>query len=94
MNTGAKGAAKRLMISLVAMVALSGCAVYGPPPGYQYGAYPATPYGQATYGQGYYREDPYYGGQAVYGPPAYYGPEVGIGIGIGFGGGRPWHHHR
>ena len=93
MNTAPKGAAKRLIISLLAMAALSGCAVYGPPPP-GYGAYPATHYGQSYYGQGYYREDPYYGGQAVYGPPAYYGPEVGIGIGFGFGGGRHGHHHR
>ena len=75
MNTATKGAAKRLIISIIAMAALGGCAVYGPPPGYQYSAYPATFYGQAYYGQGYYGQGPYYGGQAVYGPPVYYGPE-------------------
>ena len=47
-----KGAAKRLLFSLLAGVALSGCAVYGPPPG----AYDPYPYG---YGQ------PVYGGPPV-----------------------------
>lgn len=42
-----KGAAKRLTISLLMGVALSGCAYYGPPPA----AYDAYPYGDG--GPGY-----------------------------------------
>lgn len=37
MEPAAKGAAKRLIISLLTMAALGGCAVYEPRQGYQYG---------------------------------------------------------
>ena len=52
-------AAKRLAVSLLALSALGGCAVYAPPG--PYGYYGADANGQAVYGS------PYYG-------PAYYGP--------------------
>ena len=42
------GAAKRLILSLVTGVALSGCAYYGPPPA-AYDAYPYA-YGPPVYG--------------------------------------------
>jgi hypothetical protein len=96
MNIATKGAAKRLIISLIAMATLGGCAVYGPPQ--EYGAYPASPYGQNYYNQGYYDQGyygqrSYYGGRPVYGPPVYYGPEIDLGIGFGFGGHHGGHGH-
>ena len=65
MNKLMKGAAKRLIISLLVVSALSGCAVYGPPNPEPY-TYGTDAYGQTVYAvpRGY--SDPYY--------PYYYGP--------------------
>jgi hypothetical protein len=86
MDTRRNGAAKRLILSLAAGVALSGCAAYGPP----YTAYdPAT--GVAPYYYGY----PYgYG----YGYPTYVGPPISLSFGYyehRYHGGHGWHggHH-
>ncbi|GGE86683.1 hypothetical protein [Massilia psychrophila] len=57
MNTHSKGAAKRLIFSLVVASALGGCAVYNPGyPGY------ADPY---PYGTPFYSGVPYYVGPPV-----------------------------
>jgi hypothetical protein len=74
MKSQIKGAAKRLVISLLVAGGLGGCAVYAPP----YGSYESTyPYGGPAYvyppvsldlGFTYYDRGPrYYGGYGGYG---------------------------
>lgn len=100
MTRSVKGMAARLTFSLLALSALGGCAVYGPPPG------PYTYYGPDASGQAVYAAPPVsYPAAPVYSSPYYYGPAyVGppIGLNLGFsywrgggggwrGGGRGWH---
>ena len=91
-----KGAAKRLIFSLLALSALGGCAVYGPPnPGpYAYGTdpngqpvYAAAPVNAAPYYYPYYH--PYY--YPYYYDPIYLGPPVFFNFGFHSGGGRGFH---
>ena len=92
MTNGLKRMAKRLSLSLLALSALGGCAVYGPPPG------PYTYYGTDAGGQAVYAAPPVaYPAAPVYASPYYYGPAyVGppIGLNLGFsywrGGGGGW----
>ena len=79
MTTFLKGAAKRLTLSLIALSALGGCAVYGPPGPYAY-------YGADAYGQPIYAAPPVY--TAPYYGPAYVGPPVSLQFGFGYWGGR------
>jgi hypothetical protein len=85
MNTRKRGAVKRIIFSLAAVAALSGCAVYGPP-------YPAydSPSVAAPY---YYPYDYYpYG----YGYPAYVGPALSLNFGYyhdHYRGGSSWRGH-
>ncbi|MDW5442311.1 hypothetical protein [Polaromonas sp. SM01] len=78
-----KGAAKRLTFSLVALSALSGCAVYGPAPGVPY-AYGTDANGQIVYAVPPVYAAPYYD---PYFSPAYIGPPVFFNFGF-WGGGR------
>ena len=70
-----RGAAKRLILSLLIAGAAAGCAVYGPP----YAAYGA-PYG-STAGYSTYPVYAYDGGYG-YGGPAYAYPPVTLGLGF------------
>lgn len=94
MDTQKHVSAARLMLSLAAAAALSGCAVYGPP----YAAYDAAPVAAP-----YYPAYPYYGYGYGYGRPAYVGPPVALNFGYyrhsyrgggyhapGWGGGHGW----
>lgn len=95
-----KGVAKRLIISLVGLSALGGCAVYGPSGPYVYGTdangqpiYAAPPVNSAL---SYYYPYPYY--SPYYYDPVYLGPPVFFNFGFssrstgGFhGGGRGFH---
>lgn len=76
MDTATKGAAKRLIISLLPLMLLAGCAAvpYEPYPDY-------PPYSSYPYGQG-----------AYVGPPIYTGPEVIFGFGFHGGEGHRGHH--
>ena len=78
-----KGAAKRLIFSLVTLSALGGCAVYGPPnPG---------PYAYGTGGNGgaVYVAPPVYAAQPYYYNPLFVGPPVSLNFGF-WGGGGGW----
>lgn len=80
MNIRTRGAAKRLILSLAAGAALSGC-VYAPP----YGAYDSAPYYSNSYPYGY-----------GYGYPTYVGPPVSLSFGYSehrYSGGRGWGGH-
>lgn len=84
MKTQTKGVAKRLVISLLLVAGLGGCAVYGPPysaydGGYGYGAGPAYVYPPVSVDLGF----------------SYYdrGPRYNRGHGWGHHHGR-WHHGR
>jgi hypothetical protein len=100
MDTRHYGAAKRLILSLAAGAALSGC-VYAPPYAYSpapvattaYSYYPYYPYGY-NYG--------YYGGYYGYGRPAYVGPPIALNFGYyrhsyrggyGYRGAPAWRGH-
>jgi len=79
MDTRRNGVAKRLILSLAAGAALSGCAVYAPP----YAGYDAPVSG------------PYYSYPYSYAYPAYVGPPISLDFGFGFydhgfGGGHGW----
>lgn len=79
MTKDLKTTAKRLAISLVALSALGGCAVYGPGP---YTYYAPDAGGPVVYG------NPYYYG------PTYVGPPLALGFGFGYWGGwrgGGWH---
>jgi hypothetical protein len=86
MNVLTKGAAKRLILSLLLATGLGGCAVYEPygyapyPYGYDYG-YAAPAYGYAAPAYGY--AAPAYG----YAPPVYVGPPISLDLGFGL-----YHH--
>jgi hypothetical protein len=97
MTLALKGSVKRLALSLVALSALGGCAVYAPPGPYPYtgtvtsastlymdAATPTPVYSAPIYSTPYYYS-PYY-----YGPPAYVGPPISLNLGLGYwsGGGR------
>jgi len=75
MDTGKRYVLKRIIFSLAAGAALSGCAVYAPPPAYTYD--------NATVGSTYYYpygySYDYYGYN--YGYPAYVWPSVSLGFG-------------
>lgn len=58
---------RRWIMTLTAVAALSGCAVYAPPPYAVYGAVPAV--------------QPYYYGPYAYGRPAYVGPPLSLNFG-------------
>lgn len=78
----------KLVGAAVAVTAMmSGCAVYGPPPGYAQGPY----YGQGQYGGPVYAQPaPVYAQPA----PVYYGPPpVSLGLNFGFWGGGYGHRH-
>ncbi|MGJ7915913.1 hypothetical protein ACI48D_10600 [Massilia sp. LXY-6] len=81
MESSTHGVAKRLILSLAAGAALSGC-VYAPP----YAApYPATPYSS-------YDTVPYYSPYA-YSYPTYVGPPLSLSFGFyehSYHGGRGW----
>jgi hypothetical protein len=75
MKQSIQGAAKRLILSLIAVSALGGCAVYGPPAPGPY-AYATDANGQPIYaappvyanpGYPYYYHDPWY-----IGPPLFF----------------------
>lgn len=71
------GTAGRLAFSLLALSALGGCAVYGPPYAYS---------GTDANGQPVYVAPPVYPAAPVYAAPYYYGPAyVGPPIGLNFG---------
>ena len=77
-----KGVAKRLTFSLVALSALGGCAVYGPPGPYAYGT---DANGQPVYAAAspyYYPAYPYYYDPLYLGVPLYFG------FGYNYWGGR------
>jgi hypothetical protein len=85
MNVLTKGAAKRLILSLLLATGLGGCAVYDP---YAYSPYPyGYDYGYAPPAYGY--AAPAYG----YAPPAYVAPPVSLDLGFGFYSFRGGHHH-
>jgi len=69
MDTQGVGVAKRLLFSLAAAAALSGCAVYGPP----YAAYDAAPVAVPS--------APYYYYPYAYRGPAYVGPPLSLNFG-------------
>ena len=77
-----KGAAKRLIFSLLALSALGGCAVYGPP-----GPGPYS-YGTDANGQPVYVAPPVYSAAPYYHDPLYIGPPVFFNFGFwgGYGG--------
>jgi hypothetical protein len=64
MNQSLKGAAKRLICSLLAATSLAGCAIYEPGYAGRYAPYDPYPYGSAAYT----------------GVPYYVGPPVSIGL--------------
>jgi len=80
---------KTLTTTLILLTAacLSGCAVYGPPPGY---AQQPVYQGQQVYAQPAYSAQPVY----VQPAPVYVEPPVSFGLNFdfGFGGHRGWHH--
>jgi len=82
-----KGAAKRLIFSLVALSALGGCAVYAPPGPYAYGT--------DANGQPFYATVPVNAAPAYYYPyrydPVYVGPPVFFNFGFYARGGRSFH---
>jgi len=87
METRKQGAAKRLILSLAAGAALSGC-VYAPPyaPYAPYSAYDSGPV------EAPYYSAPYYG----YGYPTYVGPPVSLSFGFyehNYRGGHGWGGH-
>ena len=95
MTNGLKRMAKRLSLSLLALSALGGCAVYGPPAG------PYAYYGTDADGQAIYAAPPVtYPAAPVYASPyspyyygpAYVGPPIGLNLGFSYwrGGGGGW----
>lgn len=90
-----KGVAKRLIFSLLALSALGGCAVYGPPGPYVYGT--------DTNGQPLYEAAPVYAAPSYYYPypypyyspynydPVYLGPPVFFNFGISSRSGGGFH---
>jgi hypothetical protein len=82
MNIRTRGVAKRLILSLAAGAAMSGC-VYAPP----YAAYDSAPYSPYYYPTAY----PY-----GYGYPTYVGPPISLSLGYSYhrySGGRGWGGH-
>jgi len=80
-----RGAAKRLILSLMLACGAAGCAVYGPP----YAPYGA-PYG-STAGYSAYPAYSYDDGYS-YGAPAYAYPPVTLGLGFSYYDRGPRHH--
>lgn len=93
MTKSVKSMATRLAFSLLALSALGGCAVYGPPSG-PYAYYGTDASGQAVYAAPpvSYPAAPVYSSPYYYGP-AYVGPPIGLNLGFSYwrGGGGGWH---
>ena len=71
---------KGIAVVVAASGALTGCAVYGPPPAYQEVYVQSAPR--------YYEPVPVY----VQPAPVYTAPPVTFGFNFGWWGGRGWHH--
>lgn len=89
MKLQTKGAAKRLILSLLLVVSASGCAYdpyyYAPSQPYYSGSQPYYGYSRPYYGYG----RPYYG----YSAPYYVGPPISLGLGFSWSEHRGHSHH-